>query len=293
MAAVLLAFDTSTEVMAVALAVAGRDGRADAPAAAGGVPDSVAAGEVRTRAPGGDVRTIGPGGEFHSSVPGGDFRVNAPGGDFRVNAPGGALASATLLPCIESLLAEAGVAWAAVDGIGYGRGPGAFTGLRTACAVAQGLGFALGRPVLPVDSLLIVAEDARLQAGAEDGFELWVAMDARMGEVYAGAYRRAGGHWQCRSAPALYTLDALHRAWAAAPPAAVAGSALAAFGERLATGAAACWPCEADRAGALLRCTQALWSAGAGVDAAAALPLYLRDKVALTTAERHALKAVP
>ena len=86
----------------------------------------------------------------------------------------------------------------------------------------QGLGFALGRPVLPVDSLLIVAEDARLQAGAGDGFELWVAMDARMGEVYAGAYRWAAGLWQSPSAPALYTLDALHRAWELAPPAAVA-----------------------------------------------------------------------
>jgi tRNA threonylcarbamoyladenosine biosynthesis protein TsaB len=209
-----------------------------------------------------------------------------------VNAPGGALASATLLPRIESLLAEAGIGWAAVDGIGYGRGPGAFTGLRTACAVAQGLGFALGRPVLPVDSLLIVAEDARLQAGAADGFELWVTMDARMGEVYAGAYRWAAGAGSPACARAVHAGRAAP-AWAAAPPAAVAGSALAAFGGRLATGAAACWPREADRAGALLRCTQALWAAGAGVDAAAALPLYLRDKVALTTAERHALKALP
>jgi tRNA threonylcarbamoyladenosine biosynthesis protein TsaB len=255
MAAVLLAFDTSTEVMAVALGA--------------------------------------PAGASSSVAGGGDFVENAPAIGLRSNAPGGALASATLLPCIESLLAEAGIGWAAVDGIAFGRGPGAFTGLRTACAVAQGLGLALGRPVLPVDSLLVVAEDARVQAGAGDGFEVWVTMDARMGEVYAGAYRFSGGHWRPRVAPALCTLDALHRAWAAAPAAAVAGSALSAFGERLATGAAACWPQEADRAGALLRCAQALWEAGEGVDAAAALPLYLRDKVALTTAERHALKASP
>jgi tRNA threonylcarbamoyladenosine biosynthesis protein TsaB len=240
-----------------------------------------------------DVRSGACAADLRLNAPDDDCRLDASGGDYRSNAPGGALASATLLPCIESLLAEAGIGWAAVDGIGYGRGPGAFTGLRTACAVAQGLGFALGRQVLPVDSLLIVAEDARLQAGAADGFEVWVTMDARMGEVYAGAYRWAGGQWQLRAAPALYTLEALHRAWDAAPPAAVAGSALAAFGGRLATGPAACWPREADRAGALLRCTRALWAAGGGVDAAAALPLYLRDKVALTTAERHALKASP
>src|SRR5262245_30043454 len=73
---------------------------------------------------------------------------------------GGAQASARMLPEVKALLAEAGVAMDALDAIAFGQGPGAFTGLRTACAVAQGLAFGLDKPVLAVDSLMLVAEDA-------------------------------------------------------------------------------------------------------------------------------------
>ena len=203
---------------------------------------------------------------------------------------GGALASLTLIPRIEGLLVAFGTRYADLDAIAFGRGPGAFTGLRTACAVAQGLAFGAGLPVLALDSLLIVAEDARAQQPqAQDG--VWVAMDARMGEVYAAAYHRLGGRWQATAEPALYTLDALNDRWAQQPPAMVAGSALAAFGERLRCGAALQVPVAADRAAALMRVAQELWQAGAGVPAASALPLYLRDKVALTTTERALVKA--
>ena len=206
--------------------------------------------------------------------------------------PGGAAASATLLPRAAELLAEAGIGWSALDAIAFGRGPGAFTGLRTACAVAQGLGFGLDRPLLPVDSLAIVAEDARAQAAPQADFEVWVTVDAHMDEVYAAAYAMVvGGPWMQRVAPALFTLPALHAAWAVAAPAAVAGNALAIFGARLDSGAARRFAQEQGRAAALLRRASALWAAGAAVDAAAALPLYLRDKVALTTAERRTLRA--
>ena len=97
---------------------------------------------------------------------------------------GGAAASATLLPRIARLLADAQLVHADLDFIAFGRGPGAFTGLRTACSVAQGLAFGAGRPVLPIDSLLVVAEDARVQAGAPGPFDVGVAMDARMDEIY-------------------------------------------------------------------------------------------------------------
>ncbi|MDE2368970.1 MAG: tRNA (adenosine(37)-N6)-threonylcarbamoyltransferase complex dimerization subunit type 1 TsaB [Burkholderiales bacterium] len=199
---------------------------------------------------------------------------------------GGALASTALLPRLRDLLERAGTDWSGLSAIAFGVGPGAFTGLRTACSVAQGLGFGLGLPLLPIDSLLIVAEDARLQAGATD-FEVGVAMDARMDESYAARYRCRGGRWEVIDAPALYDLDALAAAWAGAAPDAWAGSALAAFGERLNLPPAA-WrlTSERDRAGALLRLAGQAAAAGAGIDAAAALPLYLRDKVALTTAER-------
>jgi len=199
--------------------------------------------------------------------------------------PGGARSSAALLPAVHALLAEAGVALQALDPIAFGRGPGAFTGLRTSCAVAQGLAFGLGRPVIPVDSLLIVADDARAQSGAAD---VGVVVDARMDEAYAGRWRHDGTRWQVLQPPALYTLPALAEAWRDAPPC-VAGNGLAAFGDLLGLPPGVQRvPDEHDRPAALLRLALAAAAAGEGVDAADALPLYLRDKVALTTAEREA-----
>jgi tRNA threonylcarbamoyladenosine biosynthesis protein TsaB len=219
--------------------------------------------------------------------------LHAAGRTWQAQAEGGARASATLLPHIESLLAQAGLAWRDLGHIAFGRGPGAFTGLRTACAVAQGLGLGLGLKLLPIDSLLVVAEDARAQcAGDAPELDLGVAMDARMDEVYAGRYRWADGAWHVLQPPALFTLPALARAWSAPGPQWVAGSALEAFGARLVLppGAQRCAPTQ-DRAPALLRLALHAAAAGLALDAAAALPLYLRDKVAQTTAEREALRA--
>jgi tRNA threonylcarbamoyladenosine biosynthesis protein TsaB len=112
-----------------------------------------------------------------------------------------------------------------------------------------------------------------------------------MDEVYAASYRRAEGGWQAEVAPALYTLAALAARWAAVPPERVAGTALAAFGDRLPAGTAQRQDREPDRAAALLRCARQAWRRGGVQDPADALPLYLRDKVALTTAEREARKA--
>ena len=202
-----------------------------------------------------------------------------------VEEAGGAQASAHILPRLLALLADAGVTPARLDAIAFARGPGAFTGLRTACAVAQGLAFGAGRPVLPVDSLMLVAEDAAAHAGTA-ALDVWVAMDARMDEIYAGHYRRAACDWEVLEAPALYGLDALQARWQAAPPQMVAGSALQAFGDRLRTGGAALQAVEHGRAAALMRLAQQAWRRGEAVAAEQALPLYLRDKVALTTAER-------
>lgn len=227
--------------------------------------------------------------------------VQARGRSWTLNAPGGALASSTLLPQVASLLAQAGLSYRELDFIAFGRGPGAFTGLRTACAVAQGLALGLGLPVLAIDSLLIVAEDARMQAAADHAaFEIGVAMDARMNEVYAGRYRWQAGRWLAVQAPALHSLAAWAEAWAEewaedgaeAPLAIVAGSALDAFGAQPWLPANALRVArEHDRAAALLRLAVLAAQQGEGVDAALALPLYLRDKVALTTRERTAVPA--
>ncbi len=102
---------------------------------------------------------------------------------------GGAKTSATLIPAIMALMREANVRLADLDAIVFGRGPGSFTGLRTACSVAQGLAFGANVKVLPIDTLLAVAEDARLEHGVN---RILAILDARMGEVYSAAYAKQG-----------------------------------------------------------------------------------------------------
>ena len=167
---------------------------------------------------------------------------------------GGARTSQRLLPLVTEQLALASIALRDLDAVAFGRGPGAFTGLRSACSVAQGLALGIDCPVLSIDSLALVADDAREHQGGEF---VWVAMDARMNEVYAGAYRFDAGVWHCVEAPALWTLPALAAAWRAAPPACVAGNAVAVFGERLSTGDALCVTTERDRPSALA-CTASI-----------------------------------
>ena len=200
---------------------------------------------------------------------------------------GGSQASSALLPAILALLEEAGLRLADLDAIAFGRGPGAFTGLRTACSVAQGLAFGAGKPVLPIDSLLVVAEAARRGAAA---FRTWTAIDARMDQIYAAEYRFADGRWTTLVAPTLFAVAALAQRWREGPPEAVAGEALSAFAGRLELGAARLFPEARVDADALLSLALAAWRDGQGVDAADALPLYVRDKVAETTREREAAR---
>ncbi|MBA2721403.1 MAG: tRNA (adenosine(37)-N6)-threonylcarbamoyltransferase complex dimerization subunit type 1 TsaB [Methylibium sp.] len=203
--------------------------------------------------------------------------------------PGGARASAALLPGLLDLLREGGIELAQLDAIGFGRGPGAFTGVRAACAVTQGLAFGAALPVLALDTLLAVAEDARQQGAVGD---VWVAVDARMGEAYAAHFRHDGVRWLELAAPALHDPAALacHIAADSEMPA-VAGSSLLAHAHAWADVRTPCWPHATPRAAALLALALAAWARGEGLDAAQALPLYVRDKVAQTTAERGAARA--
>lgn len=218
--------------------------------------------------------------------------VQTPQGSWHEDAVGGAAASAALLPTVQALLARAARGMADLAAVAFGRGPGAFTGLRTSCAVAQGLAFALQRPVLPIDSLRIVAEQARRQANAPADFDVGVAMDARMGEIYAARYRWHDGRFVDRQAPGLWVPAALAAAWATDPPAHGSGSAWALHAALLQEACPTTRAIDAGpaRAVALLALAEQAWRDGAGVDAEQALPLYLRDKVAQTTAERAAAR---
>ena len=196
--------------------------------------------------------------------------------------PGGAHASATLIPQAMALLVEAGVLLKELDAVAFGAGPGSFTGLRTACAVAQGLAFGAEVPVLPVDTLLAVAEDARHTHGAT---QVQAVLDARMDEVYTAAWSHDGTQWHAHGAAALSAPQdvPVQPGWT------LAGNAFAAYGQRLPVAAARVDALPT--AAAMLRLAPALLAAGHAVPADQALPRYIRDKVAKTTDERAAERA--
>lgn len=202
------------------------------------------------------------------------------------HGPGGAQASASLIPAVRDLLAQAGLSLDALDALVFGRGPGSFTGVRTACSVAQGLAYGArggrGIAVLPVDTLLAVAEDARERHGCT---QVVAVLDARMDEVYTARFQFAAKGWSDSGDFAVCAPERVQvpEGWT------VAGNAPAAFASRLAPGAR-----HVDalpRAQALLRLAPVLLARGLAQDARDALPLYIRDKVAQTTAERTAKAA--
>ncbi|WP_073691284.1 tRNA (adenosine(37)-N6)-threonylcarbamoyltransferase complex dimerization subunit type 1 TsaB, partial [Pseudomonas aeruginosa] len=118
-----------------------------------------------------------------------------------------------LLPMVRDLLDEAGVALSAVDAIAFGRGPGAFTGVRIAIGVVQGLAFALQRPVLAVSDLAILAQRAYREQGAE---RVAAAIDARMDEVYWGCYQLQQGEMRLAGSEAVLPPERVAVPWDAA-----------------------------------------------------------------------------
>ena len=189
--------------------------------------------------------------------------------------------SETLLPAIMALLAEHQLSLRNLDGIAFGAGPGAFTGLRVAAGVTQGLAFAADLPVAPIETLAAVAW--------ANGAEYSLAMlDARMNEVYVGRYWRQNKRLQRQGelrvgAPTSFELPELAQNWT------VCGNAVAAYpslagrleGWRVAASALPC-------AGAVAELGGHVFADGGALAADFAQPVYVRDKVAFTTAERLA-----
>ncbi len=204
--------------------------------------------------------------------------------------PGAAQSSTTLIPTLLALLAQAGLSLRSLDAIVFGRGPGSFTGLRTACAVAQGLAAGSNRPVLPIDTLMAVAEEARAQAQEPltQITQITAMLDARMNEVYLQHFGVQAGQLQ-----ALGPCEVLAPERVSYPLGArrcVAGNALPVYRDRLPPlPVDGQWVSALPTAGALLRLAPGLLHHA--VPAAQALPLYVRDKVAQTTDERLAAKA--
>jgi len=193
---------------------------------------------------------------------------------------------------IEDLLAEAGVSRRQIDVIAVGRGPGAFTGVRLAISVAQGLALGLDVPVVPVSSLAALAQEAT----SEPGSPILSVIDARMGEVYAGVFRRAANGLvelvgnETVSPASQWTPPAEFAGWA--QKWSVVGSGWDAYRDALSTRLPGV-PIFADgarypQARAIARLAAPQFAAGRGVAPEFALPVYLRDKVALTLEEQRA-----
>jgi tRNA threonylcarbamoyladenosine biosynthesis protein TsaB len=206
------------------------------------------------------------------------------GGETRLwqyTAPGGANASVVLIPALQDLMAQAGLQFCDVSAIAFGAGPGSFTGLRTACSVAQGLAFAVNVPVLGVDSLLAVAETARWQRGLTEAFSVTAMLDARMDEIYTADYFFDGKSWHSTRHQRVILPEHLDGEgdW-------LAGNVFATYGDGLPlrfqhTPRETALP----TAAAMLRLAPALLAGGYSLPAAQALPTYIRDKVAYTTQE--------
>lgn len=196
--------------------------------------------------------------------------------------PPGRPHSETLLPLVRDLLADAGTGFAGLDAVAFGAGPGAFTGLRVACGVAQGLAVAADLPVLPVGTLEALAFESA-------GDRVLALLDARMNEVYYATFScNAGGisllGRQQVAAPAALDLPD-GSGWLAC------GNALAAYpglADRVARAGFGQRPEIMPTAAAVARLAVPRLNRGEGVDPGLAVPLYVRDKVARTVAERLA-----
>lgn len=190
------------------------------------------------------------------------------------------------LPWAEQLLAEAGIARSQLDAIAISRGPGAFTGVRLAIAIAQGIALALDRPIVPVSTLAVLA----MQSAGE---RILAAIDARMGEVYSAAFVRGSGGMVALSAERVSAADVVvlpedAQAWHGVGTGFAAGDGLLQrhLGSRLATIDATALPHAADVA----RLAALAFTRGEALAPERVEPAYLRDNVALTIAEQQALR---
>lgn len=190
--------------------------------------------------------------------------------------------SQIILPQIQALLEKAGLQLQDLQGVAFGAGPGSFTGVRIAAGVAQGLGFGRNIPVAGVCTLMALAETS-----GKD--KVIACLDARMGEVYHAAYQKVAGNWQALIEPGLYKPDAVPtiagEGWVGA------GSGWQTYHEQLRSQyqhqLAEVQPELLPNASAILRIALPVFANGQAKPAHDAMPIYIRNRVALKTAERE------
>ncbi|MCU7555981.1 tRNA (adenosine(37)-N6)-threonylcarbamoyltransferase complex dimerization subunit type 1 TsaB [Alteromonas sp. ASW11-19] len=185
--------------------------------------------------------------------------------------------SQKLLPMVDAVLSEAGLTLTDIDCLAYGRGPGSFTGVRIATGMIQGLAFGSERPVAGVSTLAAMAQQAMQESGKTTAY---VAIDARMGEVYFAAFTLNDGLAEsltdeqvCAPEAAATQLEQ--------PNAVLAGTGWDAYAvlneykEQHAAEVVVLYP----NAEAMLPLAERLYQQGGAVTAGNVEPVYLRDKV--------------
>jgi tRNA threonylcarbamoyladenosine biosynthesis protein TsaB len=190
--------------------------------------------------------------------------------------------SQIILPQIQALLEAAGLQLKDLQGLAFGAGPGSFTGVRIAAGVAQGLGYGSNLPVVGVCTLMALAE-------ASGASKVIACLDARMGEVYHAAYQKIAEEWQAVIEPGLYKPNAVPAiqgsGWVGA------GSGWQTYGEQLsaiyAEQLTSTQPALLPSASAILQLAQPIFARGEAKPAHDAMPIYIRNRVALKTAERE------
>ncbi len=190
--------------------------------------------------------------------------------------------SELLIGMLDDAFKESGLRVADMDGIAFGSGPGSFTGIRIACGVVQGLAFGAHKPVIAIPSLLALAE-------AAGDCRVIAALDARMGETYLAAYERVGMEWKNVIEPCLADCHSLPHVdgigWVGI------GSGFDAHTyvcEAYGTQVSGVLPGRLPSAREVARLASTAMAAGAAISPELAAPLYIRNKVALTSAERAA-----
>ena len=201
---------------------------------------------------------------------------------FNYDVLAGQTHSQIILPQIQQLLSQAGLQLQDLGGLAFGAGPGSFTGVRIAAGVAQGLGLGANLPVVGVCTLMALAE-------ASAASKVIACLDARMGEVYHAVYVKEADGWQAAIAPGLYKPDAVPAVdgdnWVGV------GSGWQTYGDVLTE--AYCGKLLATQphllpvASAVLALAQPIFAAGEAKSAEHAMPIYIRNRVALKTAERE------
>ena len=201
---------------------------------------------------------------------------------FNYDCNAGQTHSQIILPQIQALLDSAELQLSDLQGIAFGAGPGSFTGVRIAAGVAQGLGFGANLPVVSACTLLALAE-------ASSADKVIACLDARMGEVYHAAYEKIDDTWRCIIEPGLYKPDAVPAiegaGWVGA------GSGWQTYAEQLSAVYAeqlqSTQPHQLPSSAAILKLALPIFAKGEAKPASEAMPIYIRNRVALKTAERE------